>query len=168
MSLYNIYIKLNNFKYWCIKVIKFPYYFILFKIYPFLNPFQKLETKDFHVCFYTYSLLDCMPIGWNKAFGLQMAKEIKQWLKEHNITDYEITDVKEKWGRLHWYDNGPIQLYEDVILKYEKMSFELCIRCGKKASHVSKGYILPFCEDCMQKEKSIRNFIELKKDDSKK
>lgn len=168
MSLYNIYIKLNNFKYWCIKVIKFPYYFILFKIYPFLNPFQKLETKGFHMCFYTYSLLDCMPIGWNKAFGLKMAKEIKQWLKEHNITDYEVTDVKEKWGRLHWYDNGPIQLYEDVILKYEKMSFELCIRCGKKASHVSRGYILPFCEDCMQKEKSIRNFIELKKDDSKK
>ena len=55
-----------------------------------------------------------------------------------------------------------------VILKYEKMSFELCIRCGKKASHVSRGYMLPFCEDCMQKEKSTRNFIELKKDDSKK
>lgn len=168
MSLYNIYIKLNNFKYWCIKVIKLPYYFILFKIYPFLNPFQKLKTKGFHMCLYTYSLLDCMPIGWNKVFGLKMAKEIKQWLKEHNITDYEVTDVKEKWGRLHWYDNGPNQLYKDVILKYEKMSFELCVRCGKKASHVSRGYMLPFCEDCMQKEKSTRNFIELKKDDSKK
>lgn len=168
MSLYNIYIKLNNFKYWCIKVIKLPYYFILFKIYPFLNPFQKLKTNGFHMCLYTYSLLDCMPIGWNKVFGLKMAKEIKQWLKEHNITDYEVTDVKEKWGRLHWYDNGPNQLYKDVILKYEKMSADLCVRCGKKASHVSRGYMLPFCEDCMHKEKSTRNFIELKKDDSKK
>ena len=120
------------------------------------------------MCFYTYSLLDCMPKGWNKAFGLKMAKEIKQWLKDHNITDYEVTDVKEKWGRLHWYDNGPTQLYGDVVVKYEIMSVDLCVRCGKKASHVSRGYMLPFCEDCMQKEKSTRNFIELKKDDSKK
>lgn len=161
-------LKLIHFKYWCIKVIKFPYYFILFKIYPFLNPLQKIKTKGFHINFYIYSLLDCMPKGWNKAFGLQMAKEIKQWLKEHNVTDYMVIDVKEKWGRLHWYDNGPTKLYKDVIAKYVKISSKLCVRCGKKATHVSAGYILPFCEDCMQKEKITRNFIELKKDDSKK
>ena len=163
-----IYLTKEHFKMWLVKLGKFPYYYVLFKKYPFLNPLQNLQTKGFHLCFYTYSLLDCMPKGWNKAFGLQMAKEIKQWLKEHNVTDYEVTDVKEKWGRLHWYDNGPSQLYGDVIAKYEIMSLDLCVRCGKKASHVSRGYMLPFCEDCMQKEKSTRNFIELKKDDSKK
>ena len=163
-----IYLAKEHFKMWLVQLVKFPYYYVLFKIYPFLNPLQNLKTKGFHLCFYTYSLLDCMPRGWNKTFGLQMAKEIKQWLKEHNITDYEVTDVKEKWGRLHWYDNGPSQLYSDVVVKYEIMSSDLCVRCGKKASHVSRGYMLLFCEDCMQKEKSIRNFIELKKDDSKK
>jgi hypothetical protein len=110
-----------------------------------------------------------MPRGWNKAFGLQMAKEIKQWLKEHNVTDYEVTDVKEKGGRLHWYDNGPSQLYGDVVVKYEIQSTNTCVRCGSSiVTHVSKGYMLPFCEDCMKKEKNTRNFIELKKDDSKK
>ena len=163
-----IYMTKEHIKMWLVQLVKLPYYYILFKRYPFLNPLQTLKTKGFHMCFYTYSLLDCMPKGWNKAFGLQMAKEIKQWLKEHNVTDYEVTDVKEKWGRLYWYDNGPSQLYGDVVVKYEIMSADLCVRCGKKASHVSRGYMLPFCEDCMQKEKSIRNFIELKKDDSKK
>lgn len=163
-----IYFATVHFKMWLVKLVKFPYYYILFKIYPFLNPLQNLKTKGFHLCFYTYSLLDCMPEGWNKAFGLQMAKEIKHWLKEHNITDYQVTDVKEKWGRLHWYDNGPTQLYGDVVVKYEIMSSELCVRCGKKVSYVSKGYMLPFCEDCMKKEIDIRNFIKLKKDDSKK
>ena len=158
-----IYFATVHIKMWLVQLVKVPYYYVLFKIYPFLNPLQKLETKGFHMCFYTYSLLDCMPKGWNKAFGLQMAKEIKQWLKEHNITDYEVTDVSEKCGRLHWYDNGPSQLYGDVVVKYEIMSLDLCIRCGKKASHVSKGYMLPFCEDCVKKETDIRNFIELKK-----
>ena len=163
-----IYFAKEHFKMWLFTLVKFPYHYVLFKIYPFLNPLQKLETKGFHLASYTYSLLDCMPKGWNRAFGLQMAKEIKQWLKEHNITDYEVTDVKDKRGKLHWYDNGPTQLYSDVVVKYEIMSSELCVRCGKKASHVSKGYMHPFCEDCMQKEKDTRNFIELKKDDSKK
>jgi integrase len=83
-----------------------------------------------------------MPRGWNKAFGLQMAKEIKQWLKEHNVTDYEVTDVNEKGGRLHWYDNGPTQLYSDVVVKYEIQSINTCVRCGSSiVTHVSKGYM---------------------------
>lgn len=164
-----IYFATEHFKMWLVKLVKVPYYYVLFKIYPFLNPLQNIKTKGFHLCFYTYSLLDCMPSGWNKAFGLQMAKEIKQWLKEHNITDYEVTDVKEKFGRLRWYDNGPTQLYGDVIVKYEIQSANTCVRCGSSdVTHVSKGYMLPFCEYCMKKEKDIRNFIELTKDDSKK
>lgn len=50
-------------------------------------------------CIPTYTELDSMPIGWRKAFGLQMCKDIKKELKKHNyLYKYRITQIKEKFG----------------------------------------------------------------------
>lgn len=88
--------------------------------------------------------------GWRKSFGIQMCKELKAALKRHGqLHTYHITDVKEKWGALNIYDDGAPEEVHDILLKYEYISSRTCIRCGRRAKYMTKGYILPFCEDCM-------------------
>ena len=62
---------------------------------------------------------------------------------------YRITQIKEKFGGLRWYDAAcPRELY-DVIGKYESISFHTCICCGKPAKYITSGWICPYCEDCI-------------------
>lgn len=154
------YFSFHHLKYTIIKILKAPYYYFLFLKYPFLDPLQSYSWKKFHLCFYTYSLLDCMPKGWNKAFGMKMVKEIDKWLKKNKITDYQVTDLHCNNGSLHWVDNAPIALYRDVVLKYEELSSQLCNICGKPAEYVTKGTMMPYCEECAEKDTS-NGFIKL-------
>ena len=155
----NCYFGFYNLKSTIIKILKVPYYYFLFLKYPFLDPCQTYKWKKFHLCYYTYSLLDCMPKGWNKAFGMKMAKEIDKWLKENMIKDYCVTDVICTNG-LKWVDNAPITLYRDVILKYEELSRQVCIVCGKPVEYVTKGTMAPYCGKCAEKDTN-NSFIKL-------
>ena len=102
-----------------------------------------------------------MEPGWRKAFGIQMCKEIKQELKKYKfLYKYRIVQIKEKWGYLHWYDGGTpkdSKVY-DIIRKYEQISAKTCGVCGKPATKMSKGWIYPYCDDCI----GDRNFTEIK------
>ena len=40
---------------------------------------------------------------------------------------------------------------QDIIEKYENLSFNICIGCGKPAEWVSKGWVSPFCTGCANK-----------------
>lgn len=51
---------------------------------------------------------------------------------------------------LRWYDNGsPNGCVYKIIDKYENISYHTCINCGSPAKYLSKGYILPYCENCI-------------------
>ena len=110
----------------------------------------------------SYTELDAMEPGWRKAFGIQMCKEIKTELKKHKfLYKYRIFQIKEKWGYLHWYDSGipkDSKIY-DIIHKYEQISAKTCGVCGKPATKMSKGWIYPYCDDCI----GDRNFTEIDK-----
>lgn len=110
----------------------------------------------------SYTELDAMESGWRKAFGIQMCKEIKKELKKHKfLYKYRIVQIKEKWGYLHWYDGGTpkdSKIY-DIIRKYEQISAKTCGVCGKPATKISKGWIYPYCDDCI----GDRNFTEVDK-----
>lgn len=93
-----------------------------------------------------------IPEGWYKAFGEQMIDELNDLLVKYNfVDDYEIAQVKEKFGELRWQDYGvPEEMYYeymDWIRTYEKMSYRTCYICGEPATYRSKGYILPFCDE---------------------
>lgn len=98
----------------------------------------------------TFTELDAMETGWKNAFGIQMCKEIKVALKKNNcLRKYRITQIKEKYGSLRWYDAGaPKEVYE-IISKYEQISAKTCIICGKPAEYISKGWISPYCGNCI-------------------
>lgn len=101
---------------------------------------------------YEFTELDDMPDGWRDAFGIQMCEEIREALLaaggEKALREYRITQIKEKYGSLRWYDMGSTKEILDIISKYAEMSKRICVRCGKPATQVSCGWISPWCDEC--------------------
>lgn len=121
--------------------------------------FHDYILQIFH-CIPTYIEWDAVEPGWNKAFGEQYLNDLKKQLKKDKMLySWRIMDIKEKWGYLNLYCNyGSEELY-NIISKYESLSWDTCIKCGKPATHTSKGWISPYCEDCVNKDDKY-NYIE--------
>ena len=127
----------------------------LLEKYPWLTPYNVWTGEPLEDYDYEYTLADDIPRGWRIAFGDQMIEELDQLLKKYNLEkEYRITQIKEKYGALRWYDNGfpeeGYKEYTDWLHKYEDLSFRTCIRCGKPAIGLTKGWIMPLCKDCMK------------------
>lgn len=121
----------------------------LCKKYPFLR-IRNVWTNEYDDT-YEYTWLDDMPEGWRKCFGLQMCDDILAALIESGIKpeDYQIVQIKEKYGSLRWYDNGAPEKVHDVILKYGYLSEHVCINCGKIDVPIYyNGWVYPCCDKC--------------------
>lgn len=119
--------------------------------YPFLLPRNRFTGKVPDDYDFSYTELDEMPKGWRIAFGEQMCQEIKEELEKYNfLYDYRITQIKEKYGSLRWYDNGYPKGSKilDIINKYEKLSETICLICGELATKETSGFIFFVCDDC--------------------
>lgn len=132
------------------------------KLWKCLNKFLAI----FHLL-PSYTELDEMPVGWRKRFGEDICKEIRNSLiftcikLEHPKTflqklkclykgirllqNYRIMQIKEKFGGLRWYTNGDTKETFEIIQKYEDISKKTCIVCGNNATHISTGWICPYC-----------------------
>lgn len=122
----------------------------LVKEFPFLLPRNRWTGKVPEDYDYSYTELDDMPIGWRKAFGIALCTELKEVLIKGNILDkYRISQIKEKFGELRWYDFGNTKEGFKIIGKYSDLSRKTCINCGKDATKISKGWIAPYCDDCI-------------------
>lgn len=104
----------------------------LIERFPFLIPRNRWTGKVPEDYDYSYTELDSMPDGWRKAFGEQMCEDIREELVRAEYLDqYRITQIKEKYGTLCWYDFGCTErMLRDIIPKYERLSARTCIRCG--------------------------------------
>ena len=121
--------------------------------------FHDYILQIFH-CIPTYIEWDAVEPGWNKAFGKKYLKDLKKQLKKDKMLySWRIMDIKEKWGCLNLYCNyGSEELYS-LISVYEDISWNTCIKCGKPATHTSKGWISPYCEECVNKDDKYK-YIE--------
>ena len=133
--------------------IKNYYYAALYYIVEFIYEYA---IQIFH-CIPTYTEWDTLKEeapGWYAAFGEQFLKELGDAVKKLPKKDrraFRITQIKEKYGELCVYANfGSNEIY-DVIIKYEYLSYHTCINCGKPATKLTDGYILPYCDDCFSK-----------------
>lgn len=63
--------------------------------------------------------------------------------------EYEITQIKEKFGGLRWYDNGAPTEVHKIIEKYSYIADHTCIICGRPATVRTSGWICPYCDDCV-------------------
>ena len=117
----------------------------LIKFFDWINdyPLQWLH------CIPTYTELDAMEPGWRKAFGIQMCKEIKKELKKYNfLHKYRITQIKEKFGELRWYDSGIPKDSKilDIIEKYSEISYKTSIQHCPHAVKQSHRYGRMACQ----------------------
>ena len=97
-----------------------------------------------------YEWLDLIPQGW-----VNIARKMIQECEAIDPT-YTIIDMKEKWGHLDVYSYT--QLDEDYFAhsegihniekKYWDISAKICCVCGAPATRMSKGWVLPFCDNC--------------------
>ena len=121
--------------------------------YPFLLPRYDWSQELLEDYDYGFTNLDDLPKGWVKAFGLQMCEDLRKILVEANyLEEYRILQWKEKWGRLTIYSGGyPNEIADQYNAwedKYEKLSTQTCIGCGKPGKMVYSGWISPWCKDC--------------------
>ena len=115
------------------------------KFYNFLEDFLGI----FHFIPY-YTELDAMDKGWRKVFGIQICQELKRALLRDGgrklLHAYRITQIKEKYGMLCWYDAGGTEETNKIIAKYEYISWHTCIECGRTADYITRGWIEPYCK----------------------
>lgn len=123
--------------------------------FPFLVPIDAYSGRVPNGYDYSYTVLDYMPSGWRKNFGIKMCKEIKKELVANgDINQFKITDIKEKYGALRVYDYGSTQRIEKKILpKYGRLSERTCGICGRPATKIAIAWIFPLCDDCAKSEK---------------
>lgn len=134
----------------------------LIKQYPFLMPYNVWTDEIVKDYDYSYTLLDEMPGGWRIAFGEQMCEEIQRALNQRPqvfADTFRITQIKEKFGGLRFYTNWTTPEINEVINKYENISYSTCICCGAPAKWITKGWISPFCDKCKPDE----NCVEIEK-----
>lgn len=105
-----------------------------------------------------------MPDGWFNRFGKEFIKDLEDVLTANDITDFQIYDVKEKFGSLRMYSNAPEE-WDDHMEAWEDISERTCIVCGKFPVFTkTTGWICPVCEECASKE----DLGKLRKSDDQK
>ena len=124
---------------------------LAFKI-KILDWIEKYPLQIIHFPTY-YTELDSMDKGWKDAFGMNFCKDLRKVLIRTGgyklLFRFRILQIKEKYGRLEVYCIGYNDEINKVISKYSKLSEKTCIRCGKPATWISKGWISPYCDDCV-------------------
>lgn len=113
----------------------------------------------------TYEL-KLLPDGWVKAFISDLRKELADAIGSY-ANDFEVFQIKEKYGvmRLYWgwkdrdyTSEEEIDLdditteVDEIISKYEKISKNTCVVCGKPATKMTTGWIMPVCDYCFENE----------------
>jgi ribosomal protein S24E len=104
---------------------------------------------------------DFLPEGWTDTFIPEMKKELANALGSY-IDDFVVFQIKEKYGamRMYWswadrdYDDNESddlrELYKeikDIIDRYAVISEKTCVVCGKPATKMTTGWILPVCDE---------------------
>jgi hypothetical protein len=101
---------------------------------------KRLKTKGWYGCI--------APDGWQKIV------EETDAMLAYLDPDYEITQVKEKFGTLRYYftsthDYGTIEyrIMDDIVVAAEARSSRTCEVCGKLGEVRSGSWIRTLCEE---------------------
>ena len=146
-----------GFSYYIVKLITNKRKYLWYKIIKWIDE----KVLDRILFLPTSTEWDAVEPGWNKAFGKQYLKDLKKQLKKDKMLyKWRITQIKEKYGIFILSCNyGSPELY-NIINKYESLSWNTCIQCGKPATYTSKGWIAPYCEECVNNSKNPSRYIK--------
>lgn len=102
-----------------------------------------------------YRWLDCIPPGWAELARKMIEK------CESVDPNYEIYDLKEKWGSLSVFSNASNDIINSIETLAENFSKKICCRCGNWATKISTGWILPWCDECGKDEEKYYKRMSL-------
>lgn len=131
--------------------------------------FMEIEDKDRNLyrCESEYDLLTneftFLPYleiqkGWFPLIR-KLCEQIEVEIKKQNIVDFQISEVKQKYGELRIYcnyiepvvlehENNPIGLLIEAAVTEAKCICEFCGSNGKRK--ISNNWIYILCEDCLK------------------
>lgn len=117
--------------------------------YPFLSARNNSGEIDKNAKFPMMALE--IPDGWYSLF-FQMCDDLMPVLKkEHLLSDFYFIQVKEKFNNLVCCPSVSSPKIDKILLKYHEMARFVCAKCGKPAVWETKGYILSFCDACLER-----------------
>lgn len=121
---------------------------LMIEEFPFLLPKNRWTGLVDENYDYTYNEMESMCEGWLIAFGYEMLCELRDELVAKGcLYDYRISEIKEKYGSLRWYDFGNTEEGNRIIRKYSTLSTFVCQHCGKLATHMTSRWIGYFCNE---------------------
>lgn len=88
--------------------------------------------------------------GWYPIIE-KLSEDISKIVKKENLTDFRVTQVKEKFGGFCFYTNYSTEEISKLIREAEKLASQTCEKCGKPGKFVNdKGWYKTSCgsEDC--------------------
>lgn len=147
-------------------VNKIKNYFFL-KKYPIWKEYDLSYEEKF--LGYSDTMYDWIPKGWRKAFGKELSNELMSECSKYSKTEswkniFRVSDVKEKWGRLIISATCTASDKDNKIFnildKYEDISWNYCIDCGKPSKYQTKGWIAPYCHKCIKNHINSNDNIE--------
>ena len=112
--------------------------------------------------------------GWINAFVPDLIYELCDTLGPY-VEDFEVYQIKEKFGSLTIYWGWKLRSYTDeevidieeldsavksIIDKYKKISEHTCVKCGAKATFLSDGWVIPWCDSCRDRKYGVFEIIE--------
>lgn len=92
--------------------------------------------------------------GWSDIWHMCI-DEINEEVHKNKYVErnFYFTQIKEKYGEIRAYTNFFTKEIDRIIENYSYISGNVCQRCGKPDSSISKGYWVECCcKDCYEKE----------------
>lgn len=94
----------------------------------------------------------------------KIEKQLKKREKEETISrqakdklldkiDFQVVQVKEKFGTLRFYTQGGSKEIDDLINEAEEKSATTCEQCGKPGKSRNHGWIRVLCDECENKRR---------------
>ena len=112
--------------------------------------------------------------GWINAFVPDLIYELRDALGSY-VEYFEVYQIKEKFGSLTIYWGWEFRDYTDeedmdlkelagivnnIIDKYKKISEHTCVQCGGKATFLSDGWVIPWCDNCRDRKYGVFEIIK--------
>lgn len=145
----------------------------LVKKYPWLVP-RRWDGKipdDYDYTYITWGWTK----GWDAAFGDMYLEELGDAVKHSGFeNEFAVLEQKEKYGMARNYVSPVNDEINIIIDKYEVLSQNICISCGKPDVHmINDGWISPWCPECYiknwrQREKRASKYREIEPDPESK
>jgi hypothetical protein len=92
--------------------------------------------------------------GW-KDIVLSYLPKISKIVKENNIDDFRIVQIKEKFGSLRIYTMGNSnEDIKNLISEMEEKCSYTCEKCGSKEGILrTNGWVRVICDECEEKQR---------------